>query len=175
MTRAVYFIEDRSVLDLLGRIQSVFSGAGRAAIFEEIGRRASPFFVFDYPAATGAKMSDLWTPRQRRGFFAKKAKGEITVPHPRTGGLGRAIKTWLTIVEDRAVLTVGIPDSDPRSKYAKYIIGLPSEQSRYFGKRTGWKPLLLKVQEKMREFQVVLKAVIESVIKDLGGLDGASR
>ncbi len=169
--QAAYVLQDRALLAFLRRINDGFSGAWRDAIFAEIGRRVEGIFVVDYPAATGAKMSDLWTPKQRRWFFAALRDGRVQVPYRRTEGLKRAFKSDLKVVEDHAVLTIGIPESDPRHKWAPYVMGSTAQQSTYFRTRTGWKPAVVQIMRRFQAFENMVRLVAEGVIRDLGGFD----
>lgn len=171
--QAAYILQDRAVLTLLGNLRDAVGRDGHAAIFREIGRRVSGFFLIEYPPATGAKMSDLWTPKQRRYFFWALKEGKIQVPYQRTGQLKGALTAELKLVEDHAVLTLSIPESNSASKYAPYLIGSPAQQSRYFKQRTNWKPLAVQIQKRMAAFETLVQFATESVIRDIGGLGNA--
>lgn len=173
MYNTTYILQDRALLALLDGLVRAVGRDGHVAIFREIGRRVSNFFVLDYPPATGAKQSDLWTPKQRRYFFWALKQGIIEVPYRRTGRLQGALQAEVKLVEDRAVLVLSIPESNPASKYAPYLIGSPAQQSRYFKQRTNWKPLLVMIQKQWAKFENLVKLVTETVIRDIGGLGNA--
>lgn len=83
-------------------------------------------FAEQYPNPPGEfRASELWTPKQRRFFFAALRSGRIQVPYQRTGAEGRGWQVRLVPAGD--VYTVEVYNNVP---YRRYVQGPATEQAR---------------------------------------------
>ena len=114
-----------------------------------------------YPPVSRRSQSQYWSPRQRRGFFAKLRSGEIDVPYRR--GLSpsseRLAARWAQSASaDGMVHTIG-----NNASYVNLVQG--ADQTAYH-KQTGWKTAADIVKEERAE---VNRIVSNEVRRDVFG------
>lgn len=97
------------------------------AIAAEAQDRIAP-----YPAASH-RPQPFKTAKQRRGFFARLKKGEITVPYQRRGAAGGALGSW-RIVPAQGSGQVQLTNTSP---HAALLHGARTQAAYHAA--TGWK------------------------------------
>ncbi len=112
------------------------------------------------PAVSRRPQAPYWTPKQRRGFFAKLRAGEIEVPYIRGSSLQseKLSQSWTTESRNNGLTQV----IGTAVSYAK-LVQSAAKQTQYH-KKTGWnteQQILAKGQDK------AIKTITYYVQKDL--------
>lgn len=88
--------------------------------------------------------------------------GKLVIPTQRTGSLGKSITHRVDIIGNRVVITIG-----SNRRYAKFVIGLPPEQSHFH--QGVWTPLQTAISsnDAMDEYRTLLKTNLTALIAGL--------
>lgn len=149
--REISLPQAEALVERLTSPQAFFAALQSAAIYYK-GK------IAQYPGERHDKQP-FKTDKQRRGFFAKLRAGEIKVPYPRGGMLG---KLWHTVPED-GYWTQRVGNPQP---YAGIVQG--AEKQSFYHKKTGWK----SVPQVWREEEKSIRTIFANHFRKLTGFLG---
>jgi len=159
---------------LLNRVQTLMEPQGYQKMLIYVGHRVGtlaeslPRSAIP-PSPNGRPLEKVYTldgkpskfksKKQQGWMFAALKAGKLKLPYKRTGFIINSITHAVNVVDTGVIVTVGT-----NQKGARYVIGLPGEQSHYH-QQTGWLSLPKQIDQADNEIQVEIQRSVTNYVK----------